>query len=242
MGKLICSALEANSGTGLSAILEAPGHGDEGREFKGARVYTSPREAVSISDAVIDFSSPPATLKLLEQVKESRTALVIGTTGFNEEQKIKIKDAASKTPILLSPNMSIGVNILFKAAAMINRALEGSGYHKEIVEAHHSRKVDSPSGTAEKILSIIKNEGDIPVYGREGAPGPRKDNEIGVHAIRGGGIAGEHTLMWIGQEDRIEISHRASSRRIFAQGAVRAAIWLSSAPAGPLYGMEEVLG
>ncbi len=241
MGRLICRAVCECPDSELAGILEAAGHPDEGKEFFGAAVMTKPDEAAGKADVVIDFSNPEALMSLLPAVNSSKKALVIGTTGFSSSQEEEIKKAAEKIPVLLSPNMSVGVNLLFKAAAVINEFLSGMGYDREIIEAHHSRKADAPSGTAVKLFDIISNGSDEQVNGRSGRPGPRKEKEIGMHAVRGGNITGEHTLMWIGQQDRIELTHRASSRMIFAEGAVRSALWLFRAESGRIYSMEDIL-
>lgn len=241
MGQNICDVAVEESDAELVSILEAPGHPDVSKVFYSLKVSSDKAEALEKADVVIDFSSPDSTMNLLSAAVKEGKAMVVGTTGFSDRQLGKIEKAAEDIPLLLSPNMSIGVNVLFKAAAVINEALKKMGYDREIVESHHSRKVDSPSGTAKKLFSVIAGEKDKAVYGREGAAGPRKKNEIGVHAIRGGSIVGEHTLMWAGKEDRIELTHRASSRKIFARGAVKAALWLAQAGRGRLYKMEDVL-
>ncbi len=241
MGRLICRAVEESPDSELSGILEAPGHPDEGKEFSGALVTSDTAEASEESDVIIDFSVPEATMNILPAAIEKKKAVVIGTTGFTTSQLEDIKTAAAEIPLLLSPNMSVGVNLLFKTAAMINEFLKGLGYDLEIIEAHHSRKADAPSGTAVRLFDILSDGSQEMVNGRSGRPGPRKEKEIGMHAVRGGSITGEHTLMWVGQQDRIELTHRASSRMIFAQGAVRAALWLSNTERGKVYGMEDVL-
>ncbi|MDA3792601.1 MAG: 4-hydroxy-tetrahydrodipicolinate reductase, partial [Elusimicrobia bacterium] len=164
--------------------------------------------------------------------------LAIGTTGFSPKELETIKGYSENTPVLVSPNMSIGVNLIFKMVKEITDRLPG--YEKEIIEAHHNRKVDSPSGTAKKIADIIAGKDDKYIYGRAGSAGPRDKNEIGIHAVRGGNIVGEHTVMWISPYDRIELTHRAGSRKAFAEGAVRAAVWLSGRKNG-FYGMGDVL-
>ena len=238
MGRRICRIVADSPEAELSAVIESPGFPETPGSYLGAEVTTGTLPAGE-ADVVIDFSHPLNTLDILDECVRSETKLVIGTTGFDEGQLDKIKSAASETAVLLSPNMSIGVNLLFRIAGIITESLPD--FEKEIVEAHHNRKADAPSGTALKIAEIISRAGDEVVNGRSGKPGPRKKGEIGVHAVRGGGITGEHTVMWIGEHERIELFHRAETRGIFASGAVRAALWLKDRPSGKLYSMEDVL-
>jgi 4-hydroxy-tetrahydrodipicolinate reductase len=172
-------------------------------------------------------------------------AVVVGTTGFSEEQKKDIAEYGSRTRCLVAPNMSMGVNLLFSLAGSVARAL-GDGYDVEIVEAHHKMKKDAPSGTAKKLAEIISEALDrdlqsVGVYGRQGIVGERKPSEIGVLAVRGGDIVGEHTVMFVTGGERIELIHRAHSRDAFAKGAVQAALWLVSQPNG-VYDMQDMLG
>ncbi len=238
MGKRISQLADSNDKLKLELILERPGHPDMNEKFFGAAVVDDP-SAVSRADVVIDFSLPDSAMKVLRECRKSGKSLVIGTTGFTEEQLQEIKKASSEIPLLLAPNMSAGVNLVFRIAREISEAMPE--YDKEIVEAHHNRKVDSPSGTAKKIAEVIKRESEKIVYGRKGQAGPRGKGEIGVHAVRGGNITGEHTVMWIGDHERIELSHKASSRDVFASGAIKAAVWLSDKKPGRLYGMQDVL-
>jgi 4-hydroxy-tetrahydrodipicolinate reductase len=197
-------------------------------------------------DGVIDFSLPAATMKLIDAITVNPKPLVIGTTGINESQVERIVEASKKAPILMSPNMSIGVNLLFKLTEMASRAL-GNGFDIEVFESHHRFKKDAPSGTAKKLLSAIKE--NIPelkdcheIPGREGiSENERSSNEIGVFAMRGGDIVGEHTVFYVGMGERIELTHRATSRDIFASGAVSALEYLVEKGPG-LYTMYDVLG
>jgi 4-hydroxy-tetrahydrodipicolinate reductase len=196
-------------------------------------------------DGVIDFSSPGATLKLLDHSVEMGKPVVIGTTGFSDDEKKKIKKASEKIPLLLSPNMSVGVNLLFKLTELASRAL-GNNFDIEVFEAHHRFKKDAPSGTAKKLVEIIKSSvpelvGCREISGREGITGERTDREIGVLAMRGGDIVGEHTVFYAGMGERIELTHRASSRDTFASGAVTALEYIAGKEAG-LYSMFDVLG
>ena len=199
---------------------------------------TSDNSALSAADVVIDFTRPSATLAHLVHAK----AMVIGTTGFDERQKSVIAKAAGRIPIVLSPNFAVGVNVVFKLAETAAQTL-GEGYDVEIVEAHHRHKVDAPSGTAlklgEVIASVLKKK-DF-AFGRKGDTGERPVKQIGFHAIRGGDIVGEHTVIFAGQGERVEVTVRSQSRMTYALGAVRAAKWLKGRPAG-LYDMFDVLG
>lgn len=196
-------------------------------------------------DVLIDFTAPDATLEHLEQCVLAGKALVIGTTGFTAEQKQRISDAACVVPVVFSPNMSAGVNVSLKLLELAARAL-GDDVDIEIVEAHHRHKKDAPSGTALRMGEVIaealgRNLDDVAVYGREGISGERDRKTIGFATIRGGDIVGDHTVIFAGQGERLEITHKASSRMTFASGAVRAAIWLGGRPAG-LYSIADVLG
>ncbi|MCX7723618.1 MAG: 4-hydroxy-tetrahydrodipicolinate reductase [Thermodesulfovibrio sp.] len=200
---------------------------------------------ISGTDVVVNFTYPEATLEHLEIVKKFKKAMVIGTTGFNSEQLSIIQKASEEIPIVLSPNMSIGVNLLFKILKDVAKVL-GDDYDIEIVEAHHRMKKDAPSGTALKMAKVIaealnRNLDEVAVYARKGIIGERTKKEIGIQTIRAGDIVGEHTVIFGGLGERIEITHKASSRDTFARGALKAVIWLYGKPAG-LYDMGDVLG
>jgi 4-hydroxy-tetrahydrodipicolinate reductase len=196
------------------------------------------------SDAVIDFSNPEASLKCSAIAAEKNKIHVIGTTGFSTEDKLKLAEFGKKTPIIWSANMSIGVNIISALTEQVAAILDDS-YDIEIVEMHHCRKVDSPSGTA-LLLGESAAKGrnvaldDVARKSREGIVGARPSGEIGFATIRGGDVVGDHTVIFAGDGERIEISHKASSRKIFAKGAVRAAIWAKSKKSG-FYSMKDVL-
>ncbi len=194
---------------------------------------------------IIDFTAPEATLATLAGIESTSAALVIGTTGFTDEQRGLIADAARERPILLSPNMSLGVNLLFYLTDLAARRL-GSRFDMEIVEAHHRFKKDAPSGTARRLGEILAEALGLSydqavVDGRSGMTGERPRRQIGMHAVRGGDIVGDHTVLFAGPNERIELKHVAHSRSTFAQGAVEAAKWLSGRPAG-LYSMQDMLG
>lgn len=199
---------------------------------------------INSCNAVIDFTTPSAAIEHLAYAEKNNKAMVIGTTGLSPEQESKIKNAGKKIPIVFSPNMSIGVNILFM---LVGKTAKAAGnYDVEIVELHHNQKKDAPSGTAVKLLSIIsdslgRNPKDAAVYGREGVIGARKKEEIGVLAVRAGDIVGEHTVYFAGPGERIELTHRAHSRDTFATGALTAAKWVVHQKPG-VYDMQDVLG
>lgn len=196
-------------------------------------------------DVLIDFTSPEASLQHLAICVAHGKAVVIGTTGFTAAQKQQISDAATKVPVVFAPNMSAGVNISLRLLQMAARAL-GDDVDIEIVEAHHRHKKDAPSGTALRMGEVIaealgRNLDDVAVYGREGITGERDRQTIGFATIRAGDVVGDHTVIFAGNGERLEITHKASSRMTFASGAVRAAIWLGDKQAG-LYSIDDVLG
>jgi len=202
-------------------------------------------KAIAAGDVVIDFTRPEGTLAHLEQCVEAGKAMVIGTTGFSDSQKKAVADAAKRIPIVLSPNFAVGVNAVFKLAETAAGIL-GDDFDVEIIEAHHRHKVDAPSGTALKLGEVIasKLKRDLKKeakHGREGDTGARPGKQIGFHAIRGGDIVGEHTVVFAGTGERVEVTVRSQSRATYAMGALRAAKWLKGKPAG-LYDMANVLG
>jgi 4-hydroxy-tetrahydrodipicolinate reductase len=203
------------------------------------------RPTQGAADVWIDFSVPAATMANVEAAVVAGAAMVIGTTGLSPADKDKIAAAAKKIPVVLTPNMSMGMNVLLKLVAEAARKL-GPAYDIEIVETHHRAKRDAPSGTALRIAEAVaeasgRDLASTARYERHGDIGPRPAAEIGVQTLRGGDVFGDHTVHFLGQGDRIEITHRASSRDTFALGAVRAALWLSGKPAG-LFDMRDVLG
>jgi 4-hydroxy-tetrahydrodipicolinate reductase len=196
-------------------------------------------------DVLIDFSHADATTMICDAAVHHRKALVIGTTGQSDEQKAAIEKAARSIPVVFAPNFSIGVNALFwlarKAASML-----GVGFDLEIIEMHHRLKKDAPSGTAKKLAEILADVRQLDfarnaVHGRQGDVGERQSSEIGIHAIRGGDVVGDHTVVFAGAGERLELTHRAASRETFAMGALRAAKWVVGCEAR-LYTMEDVLG
>ena len=195
-------------------------------------------------DVLIDFSRPDATLNALSICESSGKAMVIGTTGFSDDELEVINQASKDIPIVFAPNMSIGVNLTLKLLETSAKVI-GPDSSIEIIEAHHRYKVDSPSGTALKMGEVVANAlgrdlTDCAIYGREGIEEPRDLNSIGFSSIRGGDVVGEHTVAFFMEGERVEITHKASSRMIYANGAVRAANWLHNKPNG-LYSMQDVL-
>lgn len=202
-------------------------------------------KAVAACDALIDFTRPEGTLAHLEACLAAGKAIVIGTTGFTPGQKARIEGAAKRIPVMFSPNFAVGVNVVFKLAEIAAKAL-GEGYDVEVIEAHHRQKVDAPSGTALEIGRILaralgRDLGQVAAHGREGDTGARPPKQIGFHAIRGGDIVGEHTVLFAGVGERVEVTVRSHSRMSYATGALRAAKWLQGRAPG-LYDTFDVLG
>ncbi len=202
----------------------------------------------SKADVLIDFSAPEATLSAVEACTSAGVDMVIGTTGFSDEQKAEIesKIKSSEIAAVISPNMATGVNVFFKIAQQIAQIL-GNGYDVEIVEMHHRFKKDAPSGTALRVAELIaqamgRDLKEDAVFGRHGFTGERRREEIGIHALRGGDVVGEHTVIFAGNGERIELVHRASSRQAFINGALRAAEFVVKAEKGKVYTMFDVLG
>ncbi len=206
----------------------------------GVKITDDQEAGLSKADAVIDFTSPDATVSHLESAQKFSVPMVIGTTGLNEARMSRIREASNVIPIVMAPNFSIGVNVLLKVVEVVSEAL-GSEWEVEIMEIHHHGKKDAPSGTAKKLAEIVRKiRGGKFVYGREGIVGERNPDEIGVMALRGGDVVGEHTVYFFGAGERLELSHRATTREIFARGALRAVEFVVGKPPR-LYSMEDVL-
>ena len=202
-------------------------------------------KAVAKAQVVVDFSHRSATKEIIQQVVAVKAAYVCGTTGHTEAEKNLLQQASHQVPIIHSPNFSLGVNLLFYLTAQAAKALS-KGYDSEVIEIHHRLKKDAPSGTAKRLLEILaearhSNPESVARHGRSGEPGERTQDEIGVHAVRGGDVVGDHTVLLAGDGERIELTHRASTRDVFAVGALRAANWLVGKPA-KAYQMIDVLG
>jgi len=235
----------------LHAALEARGHpavGKDAGELVGSPCGIAVKAdlaAIAGSDVLIDFTRPEGTLTHLGACRTHGVKMVIGTTGFSADERATIAKDAGEIAIVMAPNMSVGTNLVFQLIAQAARVLS-DGYDVEIIEAHHRYKVDAPSGTALKMGEIVaatlgRDLATCAVHGRQGLTGERDPKAIGFAAIRGGDIVGDHTVLFAGSGERVEVSVKASSRATYAQGAVRAARWLRSKPAG-LYDMQDVLG
>lgn len=240
MGRALIDAALADRELALAALLEVPGSPALGMEVAGVRVQSDLR-AIEGADVLIDFTRPEGTL---EHLKHAR-AMVIGTTGFSAAQRQAIEEAARRIPIVMAANFAIGVNAVYRLAETAAKIL-GEDYDVEIIEAHHRHKVDAPSGTALRLGEILskalqRDLSEVAKHGRQGDTGERPRKQIGFHAIRGGDIVGEHTVIFAGAGERVEVTVRSQSRATYASGALRAAKWLQGRRAG-LYGMEDVLG
>jgi 4-hydroxy-tetrahydrodipicolinate reductase len=198
--------------------------------------------AVSHADVVIDFSHASTITDLCRIVSSRKISLVIGTTGHSNEQRDAIERCAQSVPVVLSSNYSVGVNALFWLTRKAARLL-GADFDVEIIEMHHRMKKDAPSGTAKTLAQILRTERNVAEmrHGREGMVGERKKGELGIHSIRGGDVVGDHTVIFAGEGERLELSHRATSRATFAKGALRAAHWVAKGRPAGLYSMEDVL-
>jgi 4-hydroxy-tetrahydrodipicolinate reductase len=251
MGRMLVEAVCDAGDCQLAGALDvagSPGLGTDAAAFlgrsSGVPVTDDLRAGLANAQVLIDFTRPEGTLAHLAVCRELGVALVVGTTGFSEAQKADIAAAAQDIPIVMAPNMSVGVNVTFKLLEMAAKAL-ATGYDIEILEAHHRHKVDAPSGTALKMGEVIaqalgRDLKDCAVYAREGVTGERDPSSIGFATIRGGDIVGDHTVLFAGTGERIEISHKSSSRAGYAQGSLRAVRFLAGKPPG-LYDMADVL-
>ncbi len=253
MGSRIAQLVSETEGIELSGGFEHPNYPGIGKELSeviggsptGKQIGNGIDSVLDQADVVLDFTSPAVSLEHLKRASARGKAMVIGSTGFTREQLQEARELTSAIPCVISPNMSIGVNVLFKLVADAARLL-GETSDVEIIEAHHRFKKDAPSGTAVKLAQIIaqslnRNLDEVGVYGRHGIIGERTDAEIGIQTIRGGDIVGEHTIIFAALGERIELVHRAQSRDNFARGAVHAAKWIVKQPKG-LYDMSDVLG
>jgi len=253
MGRTLIEAVQQAEGLTLTVATERAGSsliGADAGELAGVgrlgvSISEDPAAHVEAFDVLVDFTRPEGSLEHLEICRQAGRAMVIGTTGFTEDQKQVIRDAAKEIPVVFAPNMSVGVNLCLKLLDLAARVL-GDEVDIEVIEAHHRHKVDAPSGTALRMGEVVaealgRDLAECAVYGREGHTGERDPKTIGFETIRAGDIVGEHTVMFAGLGERVEITHKASSRMTFAKGAVRASAWLKGRPAG-LYDMQDVLG
>jgi 4-hydroxy-tetrahydrodipicolinate reductase len=253
MGRMILKVISETPSTELVAAIERPASPLLGQDAGsvaglaplGVALRPDLEEALGQADVIIDFTAPAATAWTVSRAAEHEVGMVIGTTGLGEAEKRAIWHAAERIPIVLSANMALGVNVLFGLLAQAATAL-GKDYDVEIVELHHRLKKDAPSGTALAMANVLaealgRDLASDARYGRQGEVGARTPDEIAILAVRGGDIVGEHTAYFCGMGERLEITHRASSRETFARGAVRAAEWLRDRDPG-LYDMQDVLG
>lgn len=253
MGRMLVTAVSQVSGLCLVAATEQEGSPFLGRDAGeiagigsvGVAIHPQNHEVFAPGRIAIDFTLPQATRDHLKLALLHRTGLVIGTTGLNDDDVKHLNQAAQQVPIVFAPNFSIGVNLMLKVAAQV-AAILGETCDIEIIEAHHRHKVDAPSGTALGIGRAVaeamgKQLKDVAVYAREGHTGVRVPGSIGFATVRGGDIVGDHTVLFAGEGERFEMTHKASSRMNFARGAVQAALWLNGKPPG-LYSMADVLG
>ena len=252
MGRTLIEAVTQAPDAALAAALDVPGcplAGHDAGEFLGVRtgvaIAHDVEAAAQAADCLIDFTRPAGTMVHLDACRRHGTHLIIGTTGFSPEQREAIRAASEDIPIVFAPNMAVGVNLVFKLLDVAARAL-AEGYDVEVVEAHHRHKVDAPSGTALRMGEVVaqalgRTLSECAVYGREGHTGERPAQQIGFATVRGGDIVGDHTVLFAGTGERVEITHKAASRMPYALGALRAARFLRGRTAG-LFDMQDVLG
>ena len=252
MGRMLVEAVLQSAELGLSGALDvagSPAIGQDAGAFAGkttgVAITADLGAGLQGAQVLIDFTRPEGTLAHLAACRARGVKMVIGTTGMNDAQKAQIADAAKDIAIVFAPNMDVGVNVVLQLLALAGKAL-AQGYDVEVIEAHHKHKIDAPSGTALAMGEAVakaqgKNLKDCAVYAREGHTGARPDGSIGFATIRGGDIVGDHTVMFIGNGERIEISHKSGSRAGYADGSLRAARFLASRDNG-LFDMQDVLG
>lgn len=253
MGLCLIKAAALASHTELSVAVSRPDSTSLGKDAGelagisavGVKVVADLAAVVDQFDVLIDFTRPDASMDFIEICRQAGKKIVIGTTGYSDAQKALITQAAKDVAIVMAPNMSVGVNLSLKLLEMTAKVM-GDSTDIEVIEAHHRHKIDAPSGTALRMGEVIANTlgrdlKDCAVYGREGITGERDRKTIGFSTIRAGDIVGEHTVMFADDGERVEITHKASSRMTFANGAVRAAVWLQDKQTG-LFDMQDVLG
>ena len=253
MGRMLIEAVQENPQTTLNAAIERQGSslvGADAGEVAAigrldVQIVDDLKAVINDIEVLIDFSLPDATEQNMQICAANKVAMVIGTTGFNEQQEQVLAEASKQIAIVYAGNYSTGVNLSLKLLGMAAKAF-GNDADVEVIEAHHKHKIDAPSGTAYMMAEAVaeargQNLKDVAVYGREGQTGERKAGSIGIHAIRGGEIIGDHTVMFIADGEVVEITHRARARMTFAAGAVRAATWVIKQEVGQ-YNMQDVLG
>jgi 4-hydroxy-tetrahydrodipicolinate reductase len=253
MGKRLVALMRESADFQVVGAVERKDHVDVGRDAGevagvgplGVAIVDVVDKALHGAQVLLDFTASAAAMRNLEAASQAGVAVVVGTTGLSEGDIARVRELAARVPCVQSPNMSVGVNVLYGVLAQVARTL-GDGYDIEVIEAHHHFKKDSPSGTADRMARVMaealgRDLRKVGVYGRFGIVGERTKEEIGVHAIRAGDIVGEHTILFGGMGERIEVTHRAHSRDNFAFGALRAARWVVGKSPG-LYDMLDVLG
>ena len=253
MGMRLLWAIHETSNVHLAGAVERKDHPSLGRdagvvagmEERGVPIVGDLRETISSGDVIIDFTNAEVALKNLQVAAQNGKCAVVGSTGFSADQMEEVKALTRKIPCVLSPNMSVGVNVMYKVVADLARIL-GDDFDVEVIEAHHRMKKDAPSGTAMKIGQVLaqalnRNFEQVGTFARKGIIGERKRTEIGMQTIRAGDIVGEHTVIFGGTGERLEVIHRAHSRDNFARGAIRAVGWIVKQKPG-LYDMQDVLG
>lgn len=245
MGRELIRVIDELEDIQLVGTIEAPNHPCLARKIGKIEVSFNLEESIQEGAVVVEFTTTSATLEHLGIAKRKGTPMVIGTTGFKDEEYGIIEEASQEIPILLSPNMSVGINLMYNLVKQASQILQGKKFDHEIIELHHRLKKDAPSGTAKKIAEIIaeatgKDLSENLVYGRQGITGERTEQEIGIHSVRGGTAVGEHTVVFAGNGERLEITHRADSRRIYALGAVLAAQFITGKEKG-LYDLQDAL-
>jgi 4-hydroxy-tetrahydrodipicolinate reductase len=252
MGRMLIEALQGTDDCVLAGALDIPGSptlGQDATAFlgrnSGVLITADLAQGLANADFLIDFTRPEGTMAHLRQCLESGVKLVIGTTGFSDEQKAQIQAASRDIAIMMAPNMAVGVNVVFALIKQAAKALN-TGFDIEIIETHHRHKIDAPSGTALRMGEVVadalgRDLKACAVYGREGITGERDPSTIGFVTVRGGDVIGDHTVLFAGTGERIEITHKSSSRATYAQGSFRAVRYLAHQPHG-LFGMDDVLG
>ena len=252
MGRLIIQGVSQQADMQLVGAIEYPEHPQIGSDAGvvagigdiGVPITGELEDILQNADVVIEFSKPEATLEHLQQVVNADKAMIIATTGYDADELATVKELASQIRCVMAPNMSLGVNVMIQALELIAKAL-GDDYDIEVIEAHHNHKADAPSGTALRLAETVaealdRDLDEVGVYGRHGIVGARPKKQIGIHAVRGGDIAGDHTVLFATEGEQLSVVHRAHSPEAFAKGAIRAARWVVDAPKG-LHDISEVL-
>ncbi len=241
MGGIVACEIAETDDLTLTGAVDAAGHEGIGTQVCGIDVTSDLAAALTGADIAVDFTLPDSAAGFLEACATADVAAITGTTGLSHKQITRAREISGRIPVLVSPNMSLGVNLLFKVTEDIARALPG--FDIEITEIHHNRKKDSPSGTAVKLAEVAlkARTGATVIHGRQGMVGERPTGEIGMHSLRGGDVTGEHTVIFAGEGERVELTHRAHSRRTFAMGTLHAIRFIAGKQAG-FYKMSDVLG